>query len=360
MTPKQPTAGSRFQPATPTQGGSWREARLTADELEARRLERKARPALKQAPEPNEPAPHAPEDHAPAPEDQAPAPEDHAPEQAPPTPWRAAQLDERVREEREEERALKAGARAERRAKRVERAASDLERARAARDAEPQPIAPLPAPLAQEGRGERGSAPSPRDKREGREGRERRARPPIDGAWLKDACLRYLGRFSSSEANLRRVLKQKLRDAESLASDDPLEHARWINDAVEYARAAGGINDDALTRSLLATYRRQGLAAAMIRQKLSLKGLDSDTIKRAFEEREEVIDPLEDQLRSAARAAQRRKIGPWGPEGLDYPARQKQLAALARKGFSFEVSKRVLEAPLEQAEAWASACRDAD
>ncbi|MBM4292621.1 MAG: hypothetical protein FJ138_15375, partial [Deltaproteobacteria bacterium] len=190
--------------------------------------------------------------------------------------------------------------------------------------------------------------------------RERRARPPIDGAWLRDSCLRYLGRFSSSEANLRRVLKQKLRDAESLASDDPHEHARWINEAVEYARAAGGVNDDALARALLAAYRRQGLAAAMIKQKLSLKGLPADAVKRAFEEREEDVDPQEDQLRSAARAAQKRRLGPWGPQGLDYPARQKQLAALARKGFSFDVSKRVLEAPLEQAEAWASACRDAD
>jgi regulatory protein len=351
MTPKQPTTGSRFQPATPTQGGSWREARLTADELEARRLERKARPALKQAPDPADPA--DPTDPA-TPADPA-DPADLA-DPADPSPWRAARLDERAREEREEERALKAGERAERRAKRAARASGDLDRARASRRAE----APPPPPLPPSPPNERPDAPELRAKPARTPQARGRARAPIDGAWLKDASLRYLGRFSSSESNLRRVLKQKIRDAESLATDDPLEHARWVNEAVEYARAAGGVNDEALARSLLAAYRRQGLAAAMIRQKMSLKGLGAQTIKEAFEAREEAVDPLEDQLRSAARAAQRRKIGPWGPGGLDYPARQKQLAVLARKGFSFEVSKRVLEAPLEQAEAWASACRDSD
>jgi regulatory protein len=148
-------------------------------------------------------------------------------------------------------------------------------------------------------------------------------------------------------------MKRKIKEAETRESDDPVDHERWVEEAVAFAYRYGGLNDAALATSLLKGMRRQGLSSAMIRQKLKRKGLSDEQIRLAFEEREEALDPQLDQLSSAARAARKRRLGPWGPSGLDYPARQKQLAALARRGFSFGVAQRVLSASLEEAEAWA-------
>lgn len=276
------------------------------------------------------------------------------PEEVSPPSWRAAQLSPEDTREREEQRSLRAGERAEKRAAKREKATRDWEQAQAQR-------ARSKGTSAQNARREARSNPPHPDERSGQETqtaprkeKRRRERPPVDGAWLKEAGLRYLGRFAASEAHFRRVMGRKIREAETRASEDPAEHARWVDGAVQYAYQYGGLNDEQLARSLMNSMRRQGLSTAMIRQKLRLKGLDDQQVRRAFEEREEERDPELDQLASASRAARKKRLGPWGPSGLDYPARQKQLAALARRGFSFGVAKRVLEAELVQAEEWAN------
>ena len=180
----------------------------------------------------------------------------------------------------------------------------------------------------------------------------KRRRPPIDGRWLRDAGLKYLGRFSASETHFRQVMKRKLKKAESLASDDLSVHATWIDEAVAYAYQFGGLNDARLASQLLKSYTRRGLAQQMIRQKLRQKGISSDEIDAAFQERSAINSPELDQLYAAAKAAQKRRIGPWGPSRIDYPAKQKQLGVLARRGFSYSIAQRVLEASIEEAEEW--------
>ena len=72
-------------------------------------------------------------------------------------------------------------------------------------------------------------------------------------------------------------------------------------------------------------------------------------LSEVYDPREGEVDPT---LHAAARAAKKARIGPWGPDDVDYPTRQKQLAKLARRGFSYQVAQRVLRADLEEAEQW--------
>lgn len=361
---------------------SWRSAQLSAEELEAQRAARRERRSKNDQPvEPSEL--ERAQDQAELSDDSPESPwralkASRASREGEPSSWREARLSDEEVTLRDEERALRAGRRAEERAERRERATRDWERSSARRgghkaaqdqereegessaQGEPEPR------RAQRSKKRARSAPqresvTEQGKQQGKEqGKEqargkrgRRRRPAVDGEWLKQAGLRYLGRFAASEAQFRRVMSRKIKSAEERVSEDPAEHLRWVDEAVEYAKLYGGINDEQLSRSLLNSMRRQGLSTAMIRQKLRQKGLSAEQVKLAFEEREEERDPQLDQLASAARAARKRRLGPWGPSGLDYPARQKQLAALARRGFSFGIAKRVLEAPLEQAEEWA-------
>lgn len=183
--------------------------------------------------------------------------------------------------------------------------------------------------------------------------KKRRPKPPIDGAWVKRSGMYYLGRFSASEAHFRTVLMNKIRRAESRASEDPAEHARWVEAAVEEGKQFGGIDDTRLALGLARSSLRRGVGRSAARQKLRQKKLGDADVEAAlseiYEAQEGEVDP---NLSAAARAAKKKRLGPWGPAGLDYPARSKQLAKLARRGFSYQIAQKVLNASLEEAEEW--------
>ena len=56
-------------------------------------------------------------------------------------------------------------------------------------------------------------------------------KPPISETWIKNAGLKYLGRFSASEQHFRYTMLQKIRNAESRESDDTTVHQTWIDAA---------------------------------------------------------------------------------------------------------------------------------
>ena len=104
---------------------------------------------------------------------------------------------------------------------------------------------------------------------------------------------------------------------------------------------------------LARSMQRRGVGERAARQKLKQKKLPEAELTRALQEvysaEEGEVDP---NLSAAARTAKKKRLGPWGPAQLDYPARQKQLAKLARRGFSYQVAQRVISASLDEAEEW--------
>jgi len=150
--------------------------------------------------------------------------------------------------------------------------------------------------------------------------------------------LHYLERFPTTEARLRQVLlRRALRDAGRLDLD-PADVRRTV-DAVLVRLIAGGLIDD---RAFAANRARRltlaGRSPARIRAALALKGLDDPSIVTALREvAEELPDP---ELVAAMAYARRRRLGPWGPA----ERQAKDLAVLARAGFSFRIARKLLEA----------------
>ena len=198
------------------------------------------------------------------------------------------------------------------------------------------------------------SDPEPKEKKKKRQKR-RKTRPPIDANWVRNAGLHYLGRFSPSEGHFRTILHNKIKRAETRVSDLRSDHEQWVNAAVEEAKRYGGLNDSKLALSLTRSLQRSGLARAAARQRLLKKRLNKTDIERALDEiytpQEGEIDPT---LAAAARAAKKKRLGPWGPHPIDYQTKQKQLAVLARRGFSYSIARKILESDREEAEEWLS------
>ncbi|NBJ09385.1 regulatory protein RecX [Microvirga arsenatis] len=173
------------------------------------------------------------------------------------------------------------------------------------------------------------------------------AKPPrkVTEAYLQRAALAYLERYASSAENLRRVLRRKVDKRCRLRGEDPAEFQDMIDEAVAKSLRSGLIDDTRYAQARVATLRRRGGSARAIQAKLSAKGVDRTTIAAALE------DGHEDDEEQAARAfARRRKLGPFRP-GERAPYRDKDLAAMARAGFRFDVARSVIEGERDKDEA---------
>ncbi|MBF9233289.1 regulatory protein RecX [Microvirga alba] len=171
-------------------------------------------------------------------------------------------------------------------------------------------------------------------------------KPPrqVTPAYLQRAALAYLERYASSADNLRRVLRRKVDKRCRLRGEDPAAFHEMIDEVVATSLRVGLIDDTRYAQARVATLRRRGGSARAIQAKLSAKGVDRATIAAA-------LDGEEGDEDSAARAfARRRKLGPFRP-GERAPYRDKDLAALARAGFRFDVARRVVDEELEDAQA---------
>jgi regulatory protein len=164
--------------------------------------------------------------------------------------------------------------------------------------------------------------------------RRRRAPRPLDEAALEELALRYVGRFATSRARLRSYLARKVRER---GWDGPREPDL---DGVAQRLAGLGYIDDsafALARSQALTAR--GYGKRRVEQKLRLAGIGEDDARAARELAET------EQVAAALRFAERRKIGPFGPESGDSRRREKAIAAMVRAGHSLDLARKIASLP---------------
>lgn len=159
---------------------------------------------------------------------------------------------------------------------------------------------------------------------------------------LREAALRYLERYVASSDRLRQVLMRRVHRA-AREQDVDVERARgWVDEIVDRFCQVGLLDDEVYARGQARRMLRQGTSVRGIRAKLAGKGVDQGAIDQAVESlAEDLSDP---DLAAAVTYARRRRLGPFGPpEGRD-ERRDKELAALGRAGFPYDLAARVVEA----------------
>ncbi len=155
---------------------------------------------------------------------------------------------------------------------------------------------------------------------------------------LENAALFYLQRFASSSENLRRVLMRRVERSARTHETDSDEGAAWVDDIVRRYLASGLLDDGAYAEARAQSLRRRGDSAYKIRGKLMAKGVGADLIAETLEAEDKGVE-----LEAAAALARRRGLGPFRA-GNRKESRQRDMAALARAGFSPDVAQRVVEA----------------
>ena len=179
--------------------------------------------------------------------------------------------------------------------------------------------------------------------------RRKERRPPkkITPKYLNNVALWYLGRYASSAASLRRILMRRVHKSCAHHGDDVPVATEMVDELVARFVASSLIDDRQYATARAATLHRRGLAARRIRGQLFAKGLTTDDIDAALNALAEIsADPEKDAARAYAR---RRRIGPWGKPDGRAERREKELAAMGRAGFSWDLARRVVDAETPEA-----------
>lgn len=187
-----------------------------------------------------------------------------------------------------------------------------------------------------------GSVPAQETKSERHHPKRRRQPRRITPAYLERAALFYLERYVSSEANLRRILRRKVKRSFEVHGGDMEEAERWIEELIVRLRRNGFLDDAAYARGLARSLHRRGKSARAIEGKLREKGVEAAQVETALEALE--TERPNSEFRAAVAFARRRRLGPFREPDRRAERRERDLAALGRQGFSYALARRVVEA----------------
>lgn len=171
---------------------------------------------------------------------------------------------------------------------------------------------------------------------------KRRAPRKVSRKSLENAALYYLQRFSTSSENLRRVLMRRVWRSNAHHGGDPEEATTWVDEVVAKMQTQGFVNDRLFAEGRVRSLLARGVPLRGIRLRLREKGVAPEII-------DEVLRLVEDDdgdvdFAAAVALAKRRRLGPFRLADDREARRDKDLAALARAGFGYDVARRVVDA----------------
>ena len=180
--------------------------------------------------------------------------------------------------------------------------------------------------------------------------RKRRGPRKATASHLRNAALQYLERFATSSANLRRVLMRKVERSARHHGTDAEQGTGEVDALIARFEAAGLLDDAAYAAAQVDSLRRRGASARAAWARLLAKGLTAEIAEAALADHGAGSPDAE--WAAAVVLARRRRLGPYRVAGDREEMREKDLAALARAGFSYDIARRMVAAgTVEEVEA---------
>tara|TARA_Y100000590_G_C15737853_1_gene1019215 strand:+ start:1680 stop:2240 length:561 start_codon:yes stop_codon:yes gene_type:complete len=159
---------------------------------------------------------------------------------------------------------------------------------------------------------------------------------------IKKFAYAYLEKYSSSKQQLRIYLFKKfLKKNNNMLNKKELFNL--IDSILQSLEDQKLINDRYYSDSKAKAFLRKGYSLNKIRYSLIKKGIDEKFVKMSISNiKSNETDP---DFFSAIKLCKRRRIGPCREEGNRPLFYKKDISILARSGFSYEISKKVLDIP---------------
>ena len=162
---------------------------------------------------------------------------------------------------------------------------------------------------------------------------------------LKDLAYSYLEKYSPSKQQLKiYLLKKYLTKIKGTQSKK--EVSSLIDEIIKNLEKNKIINDELYSDSKARMFLRRGYSLNKISQSLRHKGIDQKFIKQSIDKIKE--NQIEPDFVSALKLCKRRRIGPLRPQANRELFYKKDMGILARGGFNFDLSKRVLNLDVKE------------
>ena len=157
---------------------------------------------------------------------------------------------------------------------------------------------------------------------------------------LKDMAYSYIEKYSPSKQQLKVYLMKKVL-IKFKTTKSKKEISELIDNVLVSLEQNKFLNDELYSDSKSRTLLRRGYSLNKINQSLRMKGIDQKFIKQSIEKiKNKEIEP---DFVSALKLCKRRRIGAIRPNANRELFYKKDMGVLARGGFSFDLSKRVLD-----------------
>ncbi len=189
------------------------------------------------------------------------------------------------------------------------------------------------------------------DSDEPKKAKKRKIPKPMTYDRLEYRAYAHIGRFACSEEELRRVLVRALRRNAQFhpLEDEKAEEAEgWIEKIMQKLGNMGLLDDSAYAALKVRSGHRQGKGMRAMRFDLGRRGVGDDEIEdgvRQLAAEEGYDTPADADLVAAIEFVRRRKLGPCRKdEEKRAETRNKDMQALARRGFGLDIIRKVMDA----------------
>ncbi len=160
--------------------------------------------------------------------------------------------------------------------------------------------------------------------------------------YLENAALYHLDRYATSRAHLAQLLMMRVERSARAHDTDREEGAKQVEAILDKLTRNGLLNDRSYAETRARSLHRRGASARGIRADLTAKGVASDLIEPALAGlRESSSDP---ETEAAIVYARKRRLGPFRHPDQRQEKRERDMAALGRKGFGYELVRRIIDA----------------
>ena len=162
---------------------------------------------------------------------------------------------------------------------------------------------------------------------------------------IRSSAYSYIEKYSPSKQQLKTYLLKKLikKEQKKLIKK---EIFNLIDSVIATLVDQKFLSDRYYSDAKSKAFYRKGYSLNKIRYNLIKKGIDQKYIKASISKiKENESDP---DFFSAIKVCKRRRIGPNREESNRSLFYKKDISILARSGFSYEISKKVLEIPKDE------------
>ena len=155
----------------------------------------------------------------------------------------------------------------------------------------------------------------------------------------------YLEKYSSSKQQLKTYLYKKFLK-KNLIKTNKKDLFNLIGEVISTLEDQKLLSDKYYSDTKAKSFLRRGYSLNKIRYSLIKKGIEDKYIKASISKiKDNEADP---DFFSAIKICKKRRIGPCREEANRSLFYKKDISILARSGFSYEISKKILEIPKEE------------